>query len=520
LSILVAARQELARRAEIELARRSLYYFVRLAWHIVEPESPFKDNWHIKAICDHLEAVYDGRISNLLINVPPGTMKSYLVCVFWPTWVWTKTPAKRFMFSSYAEDLSMRDSLRTKQILESEWYQSRWPLLFSESQNSKGKFENMSGGWRMIGSITGKGTGEHPDFNCVDDPHNVLKAESDQDRQTATRWFEGVFSTRGVVRGVRRVMVMQRLHAQDCSGVALGKKGWTHICLPMRFEAPEKVIRDGLEVLVPRMYPTPIGWQDPRTQDGELLWPEVYSEEIVQTMEVNLGAYGAAGQLQQRPSPRGGGMFQRTWFPIISDLPKLVKVVRYWDKAGTEGGTGAQSAGVAIGKYLDEKELLPARREKFIVLDVEVCRKRAAEREQLIKQIGQLDASRFGYVETWVEQEPGSGGKESAENTVANMAGFTCKIERVTGSKAIRAEPLSSQASVGKVCLLAGQWNAAYLDEIEMFPMGKLKDMVDGTSGAFNKLFTNPGLTSASQIPTDPAPDEQQPVEDQSFGTL
>lgn len=501
------ARDELNYRRLKEAATRSLHEFVRQAWPVLEPEVPFLDNWHIKGICEHLEAVADGRVKNLLVNVPPGTCKSYLVCVFWPAWVWTTRPGKRFMFSSYSEDLSMRDSMRTRKLLASEWYQNRWPLAFSESQDTKGNFENINGGWRIIGSVSGKGVGQHPDFQTADDPHNVLQAESDADRQTVTRWVEGVFLTRGIVRDVGRVVIMQRLHMQDASGVLIEKGGWTHICLPMRYEAPEAKLVKGVRVEKPRMEPTPLGWQDPRKLDGELLWPSAYPEPKVATLEANLGLYGTAGQLQQRPSPRGGGTFRREWFEVLTTAPACLRMTRYWDKAGTKGGSGAESAGVLVGEYEDAGAKLPAMRLKYVVLDAVVFRKAAAEREAVIKQTAALDRANYpdNVVETWVEQEPGSGGKESAESTVGNLAGFVCKIERVTGAKEVRAEPLASQASVGKVKVLAAEWTGKFLDELEHFPNGRLKDMVDAAGGAFNKMFEPTGAWTAESLPPEEA---------------
>ena len=470
-----AERQFLERHARLSAAEASLHEFVRQAWQVIEPALRFVDNWHLAAICDHLEAVTDGRICNLLVNEPPGTMKSLLVCVFWPAWVWARQPAKRFMFSSYSESLSLRDSMLTRKVLASQWYQERWPLGFSESQDAKGKFENERGGWRMVGSVGGKGTGEHPDFNVGDDIHNVLQAESDMERAAVTRWLEGVFCTRGVVRDVRRVVIGQRLHAQDGFGLLLSKGGWTHICLPMRYEPG-------------RMPATPLGWNDPRRTDGELLWPALFPEEKVANLEALMGLYGSAGQLQQRPSPRGGGKFKREWFELLGALPPCHRFVRYWDKAGSRDGTGARTSGVLMGEWTDPGAALPTMRTKYVVVDVVNVRKEAAEREAVIKQTAQTDKASYGYVTTWVEQEPGSGGKESAQATVGNLAGFTCNYERVTGSKEVRADPLSSQASVGKVKLLAGSWNTGFLDELENFPLGRLKDQVDAASGAFNKL--------------------------------
>jgi predicted phage terminase large subunit-like protein len=186
-------------------------------------------------------------------------------------------------------------------------------------------------------------------------------------------------------------------------------------------------------------------------------------------------------------------MFKREWFEILLAAPRCTRVVRYWDKAGTKGGNGAETAGVKLGLTPDNQ---------FIVLDVVHDRLAASEREALIKLTAQLDGP---TVQVWVEQEPGSGGKESAEATVKNLIGFSCQIERVTGSKEVRAEPLQAQASVRNVKLLQAEWNASLLDELTVFPVGRLKDMCDALSGALNKLAVGTGafgLSSELQAPS------------------
>lgn len=502
-------------KAKRELAERNLHDFVVQAWPVVCPDETFIDGWHIAALCQHLEAVSAGKIKQLLINVPPGTMKSLLFGVFWPAWDWIDHPARKFMFASYSDYLSMRDSVRCRDLVTSDWYQKRWPIALKPDQNAKGKWDNARGGWRLATSVGGKGTGEHPDIKGFDDPHNTKEAESDVERQAVLDWWDGTMETRGAMKDAASVGVMQRLHAGDLSGHLIAKGGWEHICLPMRYEAPTRSEATGQ--LVPRMRPTSIGWTDPRSQDGELLWPEVYTAAKVANLEVKLGIYHAAGQLQQRPSPRGGGMFQRQWFKIRPAAPHLVRIVRYWDKAGTdeaEGTQGARTAGALVASYRDETAVLQAMRTKYIILHVVAFRRGSAEREAIISQTAAADRAKYGHVESWVEQEPGSGGKESAENTIANNPGYSFAAERVTGSKEVRADPLCSQASVGKVSLLAGDWNTEFLDELEAFPVGKLKDMVDAAGGAFNKLAApSAGIGSASELRAGriaaPAPDEE-----------
>ncbi len=245
-----------------ELASRHLGDFVRQAWHVVEPSTPFVPGWHVDAIIEHLEAVSSGQIRNLLINVPPRHMKSLLVAVFWPAWEWIRYPERRWLFSSYAAQLSIRDSIKCRRLIESPWYQVRWGNTFAltSDQNTKGRFDNNRSGYRLSTSVGGAATGEGGDRIICDDPHNVQEAESDAIRKATLDWFDVVMSTRANdPKTVGRVVVMQRCHQQDLSGHLLEQGGWEHLCLPAEYEGATCA--------------TSIGWSDPRTQQGELLWP-------------------------------------------------------------------------------------------------------------------------------------------------------------------------------------------------------------------------------------------------------
>ncbi len=174
-----------------------------------------------------------------------------------------------------------------------------------------------------------------------------------------------------------------------------------------------------------------------------------------------------------------GDMFRREQAEIIPAAPAaMTQWVRYWDKAGTQDG-GDWTAGVLITRA----------GRQIIVLDSIRGQWSAANRKQIMHQTAVLDAQQYPLVEIWVEQEPGSSGKESAENTIADLAGFTIRAETSTGSKVIRASPLSAQWEVGNVKLLEAPWNKAYLDEMAAFPNGVHDDQVDASSGAFAKLM-------------------------------
>src|SRR5580700_8988180 len=211
-------RPSLVDEIDSELAARGLGEFVRQAWHVVEPSTPFVPGWHIDAIIEHLEAVSRGQIRNLLINVPPRHMKSLLVSVFWPCWEWITWPERRWLFSSYAASLSTRDSVKCRRLIESPWYQARWADRFAltTDQNTKGRFDNNRSGYRLSTSVGGAVTGEGGDRIVCDDPHNVQDAESDSIRTATLEWWDVAMSTRqNDPKTTAMVIVMQRCHQRD-----------------------------------------------------------------------------------------------------------------------------------------------------------------------------------------------------------------------------------------------------------------------------------------------------------------
>src|SRR5688572_24031655 len=173
-------RPSLVEEIDQEVARRSLREFICQAWPTVEPATEFVPGWHLDAICDHLEAVTRGGLRNLVINIPPRHMKSLAVSVFWPCWEWITLPERRWLFSSYAASLSIRDSLKCRRLIESPWYRANWGDRFqlTSDQNAKQRFENNKSGYRLATSVGGTATGEGGDRIVVDDPHNVNEAES------------------------------------------------------------------------------------------------------------------------------------------------------------------------------------------------------------------------------------------------------------------------------------------------------------------------------------------------------
>lgn len=450
---------------EKALCAISLADFVRLAWPVLEPGQPYIHGWHVDAVCEHLEAVTHGEITRLLVNIPPGTMKSTLVSVFWPAWEWgpKNLGHMRFIGASHEQGLATRDTLKMRRLVTSDWYQQRWPTILTGDQNQKTYYENEHTGFRQACAVASM-TGRRGDRVAWDDPHSVEASLSVAHRETALRVFQETLPTR--LNNPDRsaiIIVMQRLHEADVSGLILENDyGYDHLCLPMEFETDRKCT-------------TSIGWSDPRTEEGELLFPARFSREVVDRDKKVMGALAVAGQFQQRPAPRGGGFFEWSKIEVVEAVPKMRNVVRYWDKAGTDGG-GAYTAGVKMG--LGEDGL-------FYILHSERGQWAAPQRERTIKSVANTDGT---PTKIWIEQEPGSGGKESAESTIKNLAGYTIKAEKPSGEKTVRAEPFAVQVEAGNVKILKGDWNEAYMGEIKTFPVGKYKDQVDASSGAFNKL--------------------------------
>lgn len=316
----------------VEESRRacevSLHEFVKQAWHVIEPGVPFVDGWHIQAICDHLEAVSRGEIMILLINIPPRFAKSTIVSVLWPCWEWTTKPTEQYLCASYSSKLSTRDTVASRRLMASPWYQARWgkKWSFSSDQNEKTKYENSEGG-RRIASSVGTGTGEGGSRLILDDPHNADEAQSDVVRESDIEWLGSTWiMRRNDPKTTAMVTVMQRLHTEDASAWML-KQGAEHLCLPMEWDGIKRK--------------TSLGVYDKRTKRGELLWPERFPAAIVKQVKTALGAYGASGQLQQQPAPAGGGILKskyiRLW-PHDEPLPIPRMIFQSYD-TGQSGDT-------------------------------------------------------------------------------------------------------------------------------------------------------------------------------------
>lgn len=493
------------------LAELSLYEYTKQAWHVLHgPESAFQGGWAVQAVAEHLQAVTEGQIEKLLINIPPGCTKSMLTNVMWPTWEWGpfRRPFSQWINTSYSMDLPIRDQLFARRLLLSEWYQERWPISLAGDDSGKEKYSNDSGGFRFAASVGSSLTGWRGQRMIVDDPHSTETAESEQRRATARRWFAETTPSRftNPKRPVY-VVIMQRLHTQDVSGLIieqlLEEQGWVHLCLPMEFEPKyrswsplkpwgrdvepqrmRRVVDDGDPL--PHYVPDPNGAllypQDPRTHDGELLWPERYDLESVRKLKVQLmlegGEYAVAGQLQQRPIPREGGLFKVDRIAFV-DEPIDGYIVRAWDLAGTKKKRAAYTAGAKLILGFDGR---------LCIAGMERFRGDPDEVRTRVKLTAEMDGP---DVTISMPQDPGQAGVAQVRQFAKDLHGSEVFFSAESGEKEDRAIPFAAQVNAGNVCMVRGSWNQELLAELGMFPGSTFKDQTDALSRAYSQLLTN-----------------------------
>lgn len=353
------AAAEILRRNKATL---SLYEFAKQAWPWVEGGRPFVDNWSIGAISEHLEAVRSGEIRNLLINQPPRTMKSLTCSVMFPAWWWANDPAVQFLFASYAQNISVRDSRRCRSLIQSRWYQARWGDKYRivSDQDTKLLFVNDKNGYRIASSVDGQNTGEGADCLVFDDLNNARDISETVLQSTLDFWTDVMPTRMNDFKRSARVAVQQRTHEMDISGHIIAQdKGigeWVKLILPMEFEAN----RRSVTVVLPSTKGKP--WQDPRKREGELLWEaRIGPKELARLKRELASEMTIAGQLQQRPAPESGGIIKKTWFKIWGEPepPKCDFTVMSVDTAYTASKENAFNVAQTWGVFRRRPEEHP-----------------------------------------------------------------------------------------------------------------------------------------------------------------
>jgi predicted phage terminase large subunit-like protein len=471
----------LVRDADLVAARReicegSFYQFVQAAWHVVEPSVDFIPNWHLRAICEHLEAVARGQIRRLIINIPPRHAKTIFSSVCYTPWIWTTNPGMKIITVAGDGELSMRDAGACRRLVESNWYRSLWPdVALLDDANKMMRFVNTKGGQRFSTSAKGGIIGEGADIVIGDDLHKVQDIGSDTEREKILNLWKSVVPTRlNNPKDGRMVLIMQRLHQSDVAGSCLADGGWEHLCLPAEYEADRKCV-------------TSIGFSDPRKVDGELLWPaKMGVRELEERKRAMTTDYW--GQYQQRPVPKGGALFKRDWF-------------RYWEDGGE----------CYILQHPDGREVRVMKKDCFTfgVLDpadsdddrsaeacYSVCQIWARTPHQDLLLIDQYrrkvniptlgeDVTRFVSLRqpAFVCVEKNGVGRHAIKDL--RVRGITIKPIEASRSKEERSEAAQARMQAGQIFHPKGaSFLFDYEQELEFFPKSEFFDQVDCLSHA------------------------------------
>lgn len=482
-STLVAAPPFIAGFTKIGIKRRlvkeSYWDFCKLFWNTIVPEPPVW-NWHMEVMANALQRVcepvfrMEPKKYDLIFNVPPGSSKSTLCSIMLLPWCWTRMPSCRLIGGSFDADLSFDLGNRCRRVVKSEEYKECFPEIeIRDDQDTKSFFANYQGGERRATSVGARIVGRHAHIHVVDDPIDPMGVRSDADAKSVSQWMGETLPSRCVDQSVTPlILVMQRLGVEDPTAERLNKtKGVPvkHYCFPAELANNVK----------PKKYRE-------KYKKG-LLDPKRFPRRILEIKQEELTSYGYAGQFAQRPIPLSGGMFHVDKL-IVSSPPTTIKefqeVVRFWDKAATEDD-GAYTCGVLVGMMRN-----PLDSPRFWILDVIRGRWDTHTRERYIRQTAAMDGAIWGWKLTiGMEQEPGSGGKDSVLYSISSLAGYKVYAERPTGDKFERAVPFSDQVNAGNAGVKLAPWTKNYVEEMQYFgPACKFKDQIDGSSGAFNRL--------------------------------
>jgi predicted phage terminase large subunit-like protein len=517
-SLKILSQPRLSIREQLDVARyeESLGDFIAAAWHSAGEPQKFQSNWHIDCIADYLMAVARREIKGpgpLIFTLPPRHMKSRGVNVFFPAWVWAQDPdpagaghsqlvrpgtlmgpGVKFAHLSYVQRLSNEHSLACRRLIESDWYQQRWGGRVRLNYAQIAQFDNFAGGNRRamsFSSITGFGA----DIIVVDDAHDIENVESDAIREATLRAWDEVLPTRlNDPKAGMFIVIMQRSHERDLIGHILAKEfNGMHVCLPAEYEGGHPYVflgpRKGWEV--PRKTDSSFGhdggpqlgeiWHDFR-HEGDSLWPERFPKPVLEAWAKRMSSHAAAGQLQQRPTAREGGLIKRDWFANPVKAPpdrSQLKKVRAWDMASTAEvkNDPDYTVGLLMGQDTETRILY--------ILDVVRGRWSPADVERKLLACALLDGR---DCRIQLAKDPGQAGKFQASYYAGKLQGYTVKIEPEVGSKENRADPFAAQCENGMVKLVEASWNQAFVDELCAFPNAAHDDQVDAASAAFRAL--------------------------------
>lgn len=385
-----------------ELARRELHRFFVDAWHIMDP-APFESTWHLEALCEFLQYVSSGDITRLIVSMPPRMTKSLSCSVAWPVWEWIDHPETQWLTSSYDLNLSTRDALKSRRLIESPWFQDRWGKSFSirSDENQKSRYSNTTGGHRIAITSAGRTTGEGGDIILLDDSHNAREAYSDVKRESIIEWYDNAMRSRLNNQNTGRIVhVGQRVHDMDVIGHVIAKEGrctvedkgkWVHLVMPNEFRKSTRCMislpSEVRKAANDDEYIPEIEFEDPRKEEGELLCPGRLGVEATIALKppVGMSLRDYNSQYQQDPAADDGLILKRSWwqpwqYPEWHEeshrrrpMPNCEAIVQIYDTAFEEKEENDFSARTTWGVFQYQSERLHPQTKTIITSELRRC---------------------------------------------------------------------------------------------------------------------------------------------------
>lgn len=517
--------EELAANAEaasVELSKRKLSEFVRHAWHVLEPNTPLEWSWHIESIADHVQWMLEqwmGRrehtVENMVVNVPPGSMKSLILSVFAPAWMWLEEndPSWKCMVLSGAHNVVKRDARKMRTLIKSKWYRETFNIQWDidPEHDALTDFSNTAGGIRHSQTQNSAITGERYDSIFLDDPNDVKDISKVKLDQVKATWLAAGNRLNDMRRAIR-IVIQQRTHEGDLTGIIMneahkkrgtGAKETDHLCIPMEYLPPGAMDDDGKPLKCAckkENCDTTLGKNDPRTEFGEILHPERNTPAVISGEKIRLGPLGTAGQLNQRPSPLEGGMFKRSYWGSFDALPRnqntkqLLTDQIVMSVDSTFGGVDART-GAAKGSSRVAIVVVAGKGATRYVMDCVYGKFSTPETKAHIKRL----------YDKWKDPHTG---EHMIKKTIIENKGNGPTILAELGSdipgmieenpitdKMSRANAVHPQIAAHNVKILRDAiWEEEFKNELGVFPNGKYDDIVDALTQALINMGVSSGL--------------------------
>jgi predicted phage terminase large subunit-like protein len=444
---------KLVRKAADAVYRNNFGAFTYVAFEAANPGKRLIANWHIDCICYQLERMVTGQSSNrLVLNLPPRTLKSFIVSVCLPAWLLGRNSGSRIICASYAEDLANKFSRDCRALMESPFYKRVFRTRLNSKKSAEAEFETTRRGYRLATSVGGVLTGRGGDVLIIDDPIKANDADSKVALDGANDWFRNTALSRIDDPAKSLVLVtMQRLHTNDLSGNLI-ERGWPRLVIPATAtEDADYVVAEG------EFYHRPA---------RQLLQPDRDRAEALEEIRREVGSRIFAAQYQQNPTPPDGNMIKAAWlgrYETALDRKRFSRVVLSCDPSGKAGARNDYTAITVLGVHEKEIHLLYATRGHWTVL-------------QMRDQITALAADRGADLVIVEDTSSGMGLMQLLkEQSILSVIGRHPKDDKET-----RMSRHQGRFEAGRILLPSeAAWLADFETELLAFPSGRYDDQVD-----------------------------------------